>query len=385
MRGGRLWLVAAMWSCMDLDGQDPAAGAKFITFVQSLDHINVAMSLLRKLHDDTLTIRYGFAPACRGKYSNAQVEADTTKVMRLWLQPLRDWSERPASDPIVDSFVYLRSTGGEWKTSSGGRRYYKLRGPEGKAADSDLDITFYCSRGRSFIFFAATPPRIHLYDEGDKYSLATLAHEVGHALGLSDTYVEYRRTDSGKLVEADSSVVIRYNRSDCGSQAMVGCQPLSLMNKLVWLIEDDSKPHLGADDIEGIKWLYRYVFDEGAEGCPRGFISELTTRGCVPENPLAFALQQGDIDNAIELLSERGLAIDSQDEKGNTVMHYAAQRAASHGGHFYRKGLENGASPDIRNRHDTTPRELLFPAIETAVKNGELYIAADLISLAISD
>ena len=380
MRVAMCVLAAVTWSCIDLDEQYSAADAKFVTLVQSLGITAKPYSLLHKAHNASLTIRYGFAPGCNNKYTNIQVESDISKVMNLWLQPLRDWAARPASDAIVANFTYIQGTASDKHDPYDiDHEYSTLSGGDG----SELDITFYCERGRSFIFFAATPPQIHLYEDmSAKYSLSTLTHEVGHAFGLNDTYVEYDNTNSGRRFEADGQ--LRYNQSDCGSQEMIGCQPLSIMNVDVWLVEDHNNPHLGEDDIAGIRWLYRYLVT-GDVDCPQGFISEMTTGGCIPEDPLDFAMKQGDIDNAIELLAERGLSINAQDEKGNTILHYAAQRAASHGGYFYRKGVEAGALPDVKNNAGTTPREILFPALEKAMQDSKFYTAEDLISLAIPD
>ena len=376
MRLTMLWLVATTWSCLDLDEQYSSADVKFVTLVQSLGDQAKPFSLLHKAHNASITIRYGFAPECNDKYTDTQVEDHITQVMRLWLSPLHNWNERPSTDAIVDSFTYLKGIAGEKQGELNSR---ELSGPAG----SELDITFYCEQGRSFIAFAETPAQIHLYEEdAGNYSLATLTHEVGHAFGLNDTYVEYETTNSGKYYEADGQ--LRYNQSDCGSELMIGCQPLSIMNVHVWLVDSNNILHLGEDDVAGIRWLYRYLVT-GDVDCPLGFISELSTGGCVPEDPLDFAMKQGDIANAIELLAERGLSIDAQDEKGNTVLHYAAQRAASHGGYFYRKGIEAGASPDITNIAGKSPRDILLPAIEKAVQLRRLYTAEDLIALAIVD
>ena len=377
MRLIMLWLVVA--ACMNLNEGDASAEAKFLTYVQAMGDTARSYSLLHKAHSDALTIRYGFAPGCGSKYSDAQVERDISRVMRLWLSALRDWPERPSSRVIVDSFTYLKGTASDLRQSSGGRSYRNLSSTEG---GSDLDIVFYCKRGRAFIFYARNPPQIHMYEKANgRYSLATLTHEIGHAFGLTDTYVEYERTRTGRLVEAEHRW--RHNQSDCGSQKIIGCQPLSVMNVHTWLIED-SAIALGKDDVAGIKWLYRYLLT-GNVACPLDFISEINTGGCIPKDPLAFAMKQGDIDNTIELLAERGLPIDTQDKKGNTVLHYAAQRAASHGIDLYGKGIVAGADPDIENKEGITAREMLFPAIEKAIQSKQLGIAEGLIAHAIID
>ena len=380
MRLTVLLLATAVWSCMNTDEQ--VAEVKFVSLVQAIGEEAGSLSLLQKSHNDSITIRYGFAPECQSKYPNKQVEDDITKIMRLWLKPLRDWDERPATDTIVDSFTYLQGTASEKHDPYDTGNLYRTLSGGGNG--SELDITFYCENDRSFIFFAATPPQIHLYENASgNYSLSTLMHEVGHAFGLDDTYVEYELTESGKRVEAESKWW-RYNRSDCGSEEMIGCQPLSIMNVDSWLVEDTNNPHLGDDDTAGIRWLYRYLVT-GDVTCPLGFLNEINTGGCIPEDPLAFAMQQGDIDGTIELLAEQGLPINTPDKKGNTILHYAAQRAASHGAAFYHKGINVGASPDIENKVGITARELLFPALEKAIESGKLNIAERLISLAIKD
>ena len=151
------------------------------------------------------------------------------------------------------------------------------------------------------------------------------------------------------------------------------------MNNTRWLIEDSNNLLLGQDDIAGIRWLYRYLVT-GEVQCPQDFVTERSTGGCVPSDPFAFALKQGDYDNAIELMLEQGVSLNTQDKEGNTILHYAARRAASHGGYIYQRAVEGGASPDLHNNAGETPRGLLFPAISEAMQREKLHIAQDLIS-----
>lgn len=360
-------LVAA---CIEVGDQQSARG-KFIAEMQLNNQAIYSSSLITKVNSPAITIMYGFVPECASKYSDTQVKSDVERVLRLWLKPLRDWSERPSNQPVVDTFIFER----------GSTYDSKIIEPANKATiygmasslNTDFTITFYCREGRSYMFKQRDPREIHMYDEKGQYSLATLMHEVGHVFGLADTYVDPTNITGGKN---------RFNTSICGSKRMVGCQPLSVMSITNWLIEDDNSLKLGEDDIAGIRWLYRYQVD-GSVQCPVGYVAEQSTRGCVPQDLLDFALQQGDYDNAIELMIEQGLPLDTQDDKGNTILHYAAQRAASHGGHAYARAVEAGASPDLANYAGDTPRKLLFPAIKEAMQRNEIYIAADLIARAI--
>lgn len=373
-------IVGILGACLEISDQE-SAKQKFITFVQTGGASKFHASLLYKVHNPAITIQYGFVPACQGKYSNAEVENDIRKVVDLWIQPLRDWNERPPlhdrngqllDSTFVSNIQFVQGTPVRYMPEkvNGGYIYYF---PQKQG--SELDIVFYCRVGRSGMTTNVNPMIIFMYDETDynKYSLATLVHEVGHVFGLADTYVDGTGLTGGPG---------RFNQSVCGSKGMVGCQPLSIMNKSNWLIEDNTNLLLGEDDIAGIRWLYRYIVT-GDIQCPQGFVTERSTGGCVPEDPLAFALKQGDYDNAIELMIEQGINLNTQDKEGNSILHYAAQRAASHGGHAYKQAVKHGASPDLSNNAGKTPREILFPAITDSMHREKLYIAQELISLAI--
>ena len=91
---GLVVVAGIMGACLEVSDQE-SAKQKFITFVQSSGFVDFHTSLLLKVHNPAITVRYGFVPECRGKYSDAQVTSDIEKVLRLWLQPLRDWSDRP--------------------------------------------------------------------------------------------------------------------------------------------------------------------------------------------------------------------------------------------------------------------------------------------------
>ncbi len=364
-----LAVLLAVGACVDV-GDQQSAREKFITFIKNRGQAGYRLSLMHKVHNQTIAIRYGFVPECAGKYSHAQVKRDVEQALRLWLQPLRDWPALAAAPKtFVDNFSFVREETSPHPDPNKNRYVFTL------SLGSDLDIIFYCRSGlRSFVSIASNQMRIHLYDEGVRYSQATLVHEVGHVFGLGDTYVDAAVVD-GKIA--------RYNKSDCGSPGTVGCQPLSVMSDIRWILAGNSRPQLLADDIAGIRWIYRYIHGDGDKQCPRGYVAESSTDGCVPEDLLAFALRQGDYDSAIALMLEQNIPLDLQDQGGNTILHYAARRVANHGGHIYAKAVEAGASPDLKNNSGETPRGILFSALKEAMSRGNIGIAQELIARAI--
>ena len=362
--------LGMLGACIDFSDQQ-SAREKFIAFVQAGDMVAHKYSMLHKVHSPAITIAYGFGSDCANKYSDAQVTGDIERVMRLWIQALRDWDELPPNQALVDTFHFVKSPLTPVKEDEVNGGMVQVV----NAMGSDLKVTLYCRPGRSFMYAGFNPMQIHLYDEEMRYSMSTLVHEMGHVFGLADTYVDATGLTGGPN---------RFNQSVCGSKNMVGCQPLSIMNHSRWLIEDDNNLRLGEDDIIGLRWLYRYIFiAKNDASCPQGYVPEYATRGCVPADLLTFARDQGDIDNVVELMIEKNIDLDTKDKDGNTVLHLAAQRAASHGGYVYGRAVEAGASPDLANNAGNTPREILFPAIEEAMRREKIHIAQELIARAI--
>ena len=163
-----------------------------------------------------------------------------------------------------------------------------------------LSIIFYCRQGRSFArVYGFFPIEIHMHQEDNvyagitdqkKFDLTTLHHEVGHAFGLGDTYIE---RDDRK-----AEVISHYNISDGGSDYTIGKQPLSVMNasRQIGFNYMTEELQLGADDIAGINWLYDYRMfrDIALSDCPADYLYEHSTKGCRPRYPLIFAVKQND-------------------------------------------------------------------------------------------
>ena len=187
-----------------------------------------------------------------------------------------------------------------------------------------------------------------------KYRLTTLHHEIGHAFGLGDTYVDLKRSASWRG---------RYNVSDGGDAGTVGNQPISVMN-WHYLIALDSagELQLGDDDISGINWLYNYYVAKtiSSRGCPTSYHYERSTKGCIPRYPLIFAVKQNNFAIIKRLLHfDSTINVNQQDELGNTALHYAANAQKIHGRTLYHYLISKGASTDLKNNNGKTARDLV--------------------------
>lgn len=358
--------------------EPPSGDAKFVTLDQQRYGLN-NLSLVNQGHAQELVIGYAFFDnnGCSGRYTDNRVQSDISRVLNAWLEPLRGWSGLVASKgPIVDTYTYIKGEVSDGSVSA----------TDGNSIPH-LWVAFACREGRSYYGFSITtnpgPAVIVMYNSmasnyGD-YALSTLLHEVGHAFGLADTYVEQG---------GDSR---RYNESECGAAKIVGCEPLAVMNKTSWLLHP-LEVRLAADDIAGIRYVYRDIH-AGERRCPAEYTPDMSTRGCRPKDPLIFAIMNGDIPNADALIKQSGALsdedvtalINKQDGTGSTFLHYAALRSAGHGGASYHWLIEKGADITIKNNDGKTARDLLLPQIEKALDAQKTNIAQSLMSQALKD
>lgn len=349
---GSLSLILSI-SCR-LDNSGNTSETEFVALAQERDADNGF--LIKKVYQPKITIDYGFSDNnhCGKKFTGQyeqQLKDGISKSLRVWLSPLVDRGK------IVNNFEYRYK-----KThKDGNHRKFKhlLWGMFG--GRPDMSIVFYCQQGRSFAR-TTSHSMLHLYQQSrsrkwisdlGKYSLATLHHEIGHAFGLGDTYVDRTRI---------SSWLKRYNASDGGDAGTVGNQPISVMNKH-YLIALDSvgELQLGDDDIAGVTWLYNYHVAKtiGANDCPSGYHYESSTKGCVPRYPLIFAVKQNNFSVVSRMLrDDPTIKINQQDELGNTALHYAANAQKMHGGVLYHYLVNRGADTQIKNNNGDTAHDL---------------------------
>ena len=379
-------LVCCCYLAVACAVEQPAGEIKFVTTGQIRGVAHHRVSLMQEAHADELRIGYLFADnkGCSGRYTDSKVKKDLTRVLDAWLEPLRGW-DKLVSDKgaIVSKYVFYKGTVENYDPDP------SLLLNQLKNAfltqQPSLKVLFPCKPGRSYYVWTVsamhTDSLIVQFDmgEGLNYALATLTHEMGHAFGLHDTYV-----GAGGASE-------NYDTSTCGSDAIVGCQPLSAMN-VHYKVMLSHEARLAADDIAGIRYVYRDIH-AGERSCPDEYVGEATTGGCVPKNPLLFAIKNGDLLNAEKLIkedetvSDQDIAnlINKPDGEGYTLLHYAALQSASHGGKVYDWLLKNGADSSIKDNAGNTPVDLLLPQIEMALDANDPRIAESLISQALKE
>ncbi len=274
---------------------------KFMAFVhQNFDNKHL---LIKKIDKAEWKIGYRYAAKCppQDKQNNKALEAEMTKALEAWLQPLR---ELQPAQPITRNFRYQpqKDFNADQSTDVAG------------LLAVDVRITFECRQGHSFALVGGgTAPDLHIRG-GTKITLPLLSkliHELGHAFGLGDTYIH-----STKLA------------STGGLERTSGKQPSSIM--AAFSAAAGQPPYLGEDDKRGIQWLYRHFYQGIAlDNCIfPDYVYEPEPAGCRPKYPLIFEVkhaQPGRI--AVDLMNEDpSIDINAQDDGGFTALHYAVMR-----------------------------------------------------------
>ena len=269
-------------------------------------------TLIKKVHENHWVIHYSYADNCppEARNNDAALTAAISKALRTWLQPLRDYTKKP----IVDDFRYHLSA--DWNAA-------------------DLGVIFHCHIGSStaFVSVGETPG---INKRGGTHVTRTfmkvLVHEMGHVFGLADTYLLER--DKGKGLDTG------------GIDRTRGAQPASVMSgntPLLGLeVHADAELHglfpLGVDDINGIVWLYKHIYEgQPLKDCffPDYEFEEFPV-GCRPKFPLIFELKYGSTLNnakekyALRIIEEdQNLDVNAQDTDGMTALHYAVMQEST--------------------------------------------------------
>ena len=124
--------------------------------------------------------------------------------------------------------------------------------------------------------------------------LDVLAHELGHAFGMYDTYTRGVMVSTGGLAGTE------------------GQQPSSIMAAMPGLPRPRPFPYLKEDDKNGIIWLYKYYHEgQPAGDCffpdhvPVENVLGLTgLRSCEPRYPLIFEVKHGSRRNVLTILHD---------------------------------------------------------------------------------
>ena len=296
--------------------------------------------LVKKVHEPKWRIGYNFTLGCAAAFElqgEDKLKAAITESLQVWLQPLR---ERYPNKVFTDDFIFVRMP--DIKACFDDRK---------QRQQVDLRITFGCKVGvreTGVLTSGFSSPDVCMVegtDINDQFYLYTLAHELGHAFGLGDTYIRGTYPSTGGLA------------------ATLGKQPSSIMAGLPGLLKRRQFPYLKEDDKNGIIYLYKYYHEDyPKDDC---FFSDYvpvetrlkTRRACEPRYPLIHEVRY-----ASEVLVEQilrddpTLELNGQDSSGFTALHHAVQRGNI-------KVVEvllaqAGIKANLLNTHKRTPAQL---------------------------
>ena len=148
--------------------------------------------LVKKVHEPQWRIGYNFVFGCNAfKPQEKELKAAMTKSLRVWLQPLR---ELYPDKVFTDDFLFVRQP--DMKACHDNRE---------AAQQVDTRITFTCQRAASNARVAVFTPEVCIR-HGTTINgmfLDLLAHELGHAFGMYDTYARGIIVSTGGLASTE--------------------------------------------------------------------------------------------------------------------------------------------------------------------------------------
>ena len=248
--------------------------------------------LINSVHDEHWDIAYTFDEDCppERRAEAKKIEDAITLALQTWLQPLR---EIETEAPIVNEF-----------------RFQQLHELPPELAHLDLVVVDTCKRGRSAAGGSPIDPPIvvmRVVDINNIY-MTTLVHEIGHTIGLGDTYVD--RPMKPSVTKG-------------GLDATVGTQPASAMSVH---LHNHTGHYISEDDINGIIWLYKATYEDldPANCLYPNYVLEKDPLGCVPKHPLIFEIRQGYETYALDILrDDENIDVNVQNGIGLSALHYA--------------------------------------------------------------
>ena len=292
--------------------------------------------LVKKVHAPQWRIGYNFVFGCAGAFKpkEKELKAAMTKSLRVWLQPLR---ELYPDKVFTDDFLFVRQP--DMKACHDNREARR---------QVDTRITFTCQVAASSALISGVVAPDVCMRKGTVINgvfLYSLAHELGHAFGMKDTYARGILVSTGGLARTE------------------GQQPSSIMAGLPGLPRPRPFPYLKEDDKNGIIWLYKYYHeDQPAGDC---FFPDYvpvaarlkTLRGCEPRYPLIYEVKHGAVQNVLTILhDDPHLDLNGRDTGGNTALHYAVRRGQVEIVEALLK--QAGIKVNITNKQGRTPAQL---------------------------
>ncbi|MDE3270306.1 MAG: ankyrin repeat domain-containing protein [Pseudomonadota bacterium] len=258
--------------------------------------------------------RYGVDCKPADRQNDVELRAAISKTLRVWLEPIKEL--QPAR-PLVDKFVYeLQADFDPVQPGDSVSRNIEedLQGWR----RMDLRVTFQCTHGRSNAAIGdKLPPAVFVRSgiETTPAMLATLAHEIGHAFGLLDTYSRALAPSHG------------------GLEATLGIQPASIMAMASGFHSGERKhlpPAISEDDKRGVVWLYKFFHNnQPIKDC---FFADYVyverpdavAGACRPKHPIIFEAKHNPSKHTIQILKDDpNLNVNAQDVSGMTALHYA--------------------------------------------------------------
>ena len=285
--------------------------------------------LVKKVHAPQWRIGYNFTTSCPAAFKgkDKELKKEITKVLQIWLRPLR---ELYPDKVFTDDFLFVRQA--DIAQCFDAREVLQ---------QVDTRITFACQAGASVALVSGVvAPDLCIRQKRPVIGAVfryLLAHELGHAFGLGDTYV-----------------LLPPQPSTGGLERTGGQQPASLMSALLAKVSDD--------DSNGIIWLYQYYH----AGHPAGdcfFPDYVATKArlktlsaCEPRYPLIFEAKHGTLATVTTILhDDPHLDLNARDSGGNTALHYAVLRSSKM---VQALLAQAGIKVNITNKKGRTPARL---------------------------
>lgn len=350
---------------------------EFMTLPQDNPHIWYTQGLIstaervlvKQAHKKSWNIDYGFANCNKNKrdqYRPKVVEAIHQSI-NLWLNPIRQMQKATNKGhlELVNKLnINEKKKLSSYTTTAFGKRYTtfdwqkheklhkKLSEKMVELADPttiqqhkefkrykkfiltlpEMSVVFNCNEGRSSISPYLNSINMNEKESKDSipetnFSFGTLLHEVGHAFGLADTYVNPRNPQRDHM---DSSGI---------HPSTIGHQPMSVMSHSGYIFDSHQEARPTIDDKNGIFWIYVYMNRNklNLDTCPLNYQSEVFARdeanklpstACRPKHPLLFAMASKNYPTAIQILNNKeereSIDINARShEQGGTALHHA--------------------------------------------------------------